>query len=113
MLFLAYPHLIPSKSGAVEGAPATAPGVTSSGTGGATAVGTGSSLSPTNTEKRKRREEEAIEAAGVGAAGVGSAEEMSTATASLKAERYRPRIFGFQVNEIAKLHRWEEAMRDK
>jgi len=88
--------------------------VASSSTGGATAVGTTSGLSPTaNAEKRKRREEEAIEAAGVGAAGVGSAEEMSTANSALKAERYRPRIFGFQVNEIAKLHRWEEAMRDK
>jgi len=37
----------------------------------------------------------------------------STAAVALKAERYRPRIFGFQVNEIAKLQRWQEAVRDR
>jgi hypothetical protein len=30
-----------------------------------------------------------------------------------KAERYRPKIFGFQVNEVGKLQRWQEAVRDK
>ena len=40
-------------------------------------------------------------------------EGMSTATVALKADRYRPRIFGFQVNEIAKLMRWQEAVRDR
>jgi len=43
---------------------------------------------------------------------VGS-EVTSTAAVALKAERYRPRIFGFQVNEIAKLQRWQEAVRDR
>ena len=38
---------------------------------------------------------------------------MSTASVALKADRYRPRIFGFQVNEIAKLQRWQEAVRDR
>ncbi|KAF8323950.1 hypothetical protein DL93DRAFT_57709 [Clavulina sp. PMI_390] len=37
----------------------------------------------------------------------------STAAVALKAEIYRPTIFGFQVNEIAKLQRWQGAMRDK
>ncbi|OBZ72398.1 Casein kinase II subunit beta-2 [Grifola frondosa] len=37
----------------------------------------------------------------------------STASVALKADRYRPRIFGFQVNEIAKLQRWQEAVRDR
>ena len=40
-------------------------------------------------------------------------EDFSTASVALKAERYRPKIFGFQVHEIAKLQRWQEAMRDK
>jgi len=43
----------------------------------------------------------------------GGAEGISTASVALKAERYRPRIYGFQVNEIAKLQRWQEAVRDR
>ncbi|GAA96624.1 hypothetical protein E5Q_03294 [Mixia osmundae IAM 14324] len=35
------------------------------------------------------------------------------ANASLKAERYKPRVFGFRVYEIARLHRWQQAIRDK
>jgi casein kinase II subunit beta len=35
------------------------------------------------------------------------------ANAAVKAERFRPRIFGFQLHESAKLMRWQEAMRDK
>ena len=37
---------------------------------------------------------------------------MSTAGAALKAERYESRIFGFKVNEEAKLARWRTARRD-
>jgi casein kinase II subunit beta len=37
----------------------------------------------------------------------------STAAAALKAERYRPKIFGFGVHEISKWMRWQEAVRDK
>ncbi len=44
------------------------------------------------------------------AVGVGS---VSTSAAGLKAEVYDPRLFGFRVNEGAKLKRWREAMRDK
>jgi hypothetical protein len=40
-------------------------------------------------------------------------EQGSTATAALSAERYRPKIYGFQIHEIAKLQRWQEAMRDR
>ncbi|KAI0288929.1 casein kinase II, regulatory subunit [Russula brevipes] len=46
-----------------------------------------------------------------GADGLGDA--INTATVALRADRYRPRIFGFQVNEVAKLQRWQEAMRDR
>jgi casein kinase II subunit beta len=37
----------------------------------------------------------------------------STAAVALRTEVYRPTIFGFQVNEIAKLQRWQLAMRDR
>lgn len=35
------------------------------------------------------------------------------ANAAVKAERFRPRIFGFQMHEAAKLMRWQEGLRDK
>lgn len=38
---------------------------------------------------------------------------MSTAAAAAKVERYRPKIFGFQVSEVGRLQRWQEAMRDQ
>lgn len=56
--------------------------------------------------RRRIREEEVTTAEGVG-------ESISTASAALKAERYRPRIYGFQLNETAKLQRWQEAVRDR
>ncbi len=37
----------------------------------------------------------------------------STAAIALKAEQYRPTIFGFQIHEVAKLQRWQEATRDR
>ncbi|KAF8311804.1 casein kinase II, regulatory subunit [Cantharellus anzutake] len=37
----------------------------------------------------------------------------STATIALKAEQYRPTIFGFQIHETARLQRWQEATRDR
>ena len=43
---------------------------------------------------------------GSGAGGGGGA------SAALKADRYEPRIFGFRVNEEAKLARWRQAKRD-
>ena len=57
--------------------------------------------------RRGRPRDELVE----GADGLGEA--MNTATVALSADRYRPRIFGFQVNEVAKLQRWQEAMRDR
>ena len=61
---------------------------------------------PSGDPRRRRAREDGDAAEGVG-------EAVSTAAAALKAERYRPKIFGFQVNEIAKLQRWQEAIRDK
>lgn len=54
--------------------------------------------------RRTREEPEVPENAG---------EPASTAAVALKADRYRPRIYGFQVHETAKLQRWEEAVRDR
>jgi casein kinase II subunit beta len=31
----------------------------------------------------------------------------------MKAEIYDPKLFGFRVNEMAKLKRWREAQRDR
>ena len=38
---------------------------------------------------------------------------VSTASAAVKAERYEPRMFGFRVNEEARLSRWRSARRDR
>ncbi|KAJ9107151.1 hypothetical protein QFC19_002811 [Naganishia cerealis] len=38
---------------------------------------------------------------------------LSTATAAMKAEIYDPKLFGFRVNEMAKLKRWREVQRDR
>lgn len=43
----------------------------------------------------------------------GGGELINTTSVALKAERYRPRIYGFQLNETAKLQRWQEAVRDR
>ncbi|KAH9948605.1 casein kinase II, regulatory subunit [Amylocystis lapponica] len=90
LLFLVYPNLIPPKSGPVDFTPA---------------VRTGADAETNRRSRRAREEQEPLEAP-VGA-------DFSTASAAMKAERYRPRIFGFQVNEIAKLQRWQEAVRDR
>jgi len=96
LLFLVYPSLIPPKSGPVDLArPAGASG------GGADDIA---------ARRRARAREELAEGTAVGE-GVG--EGVSTAASALRADRYRPRIFGFQVNEIAKLQRWQEAVRDR
>ncbi|KZT27215.1 hypothetical protein NEOLEDRAFT_1155226 [Neolentinus lepideus HHB14362 ss-1] len=89
LLFLVYPHLIPPKSGP--------PDIT------AGASSEGRRVAP---GRRAREELEGSVTEGVG-------EGVSTAAAALKADRYRPKIFGFQVNEIAKLQRWQEAIRDR
>lgn len=94
MLFLVYPAMIPPKSGLPEMTILLSGSVRGSDTG--------------DSSRRSRRTREDPEAV---AEGVG--EGVSTASAALKAERYRPKIFGFQVHEIAKLQRWQEAVRDR
>ncbi|KAH0833404.1 casein kinase II, regulatory subunit [Lanmaoa asiatica] len=88
LLFMVYPHLIPPKAGPTE--PALPPRV--------------SEADANKRNRRTREEPEVLEVIG---------EPASTATVALKADRYRPRIYGFQLHEIAKLQRWQEAVRDR
>ncbi|GLB44765.1 putative plays a complex role in regulating the basal catalytic activity of the alpha subunit [Lyophyllum shimeji] len=88
LLFLVYPSLIPPKSGPTE-------------------LGTTASKEGDSKNRRRIREEQDVSAS------EGAGEAISTASAALKAERYRPRIYGFQLHEIAKLQRWQEAVRDR
>jgi len=94
LLFLCYPSLIPSKSGPME-VPATLRG------------GDGGEGNVNGSRRPRRNKEDSTPVEGAGAEG------LSTIAVALKADRYRPRIFGFQVNEIAKLQRWQEAVRDR
>jgi casein kinase II subunit beta len=62
-----------------------------------------------DSSRRPRRDRQSEE----NAVGVVGEEGESTATTALNAERYRPRIYGFQVHEIARWQRWQEAVRDR
>ncbi|KAF9522158.1 casein kinase II, regulatory subunit [Crepidotus variabilis] len=90
LLFLVYPTLLPSKD------PETSMHVTGKET---------NTLGDSRNRRRLREEPEAVTE--------GGGEGISTASVAMKAERYRPRIYGFQINEIAKLQRWQEAVRDR
>ncbi|KAG5716812.1 Casein kinase II subunit beta-2, partial [Termitomyces sp. T112] len=85
LLFLVYPSLIPPKSGPSDLGPATKDGE--------------------RRTKRMREEQEAPTE--------GGGDSISTASVALKVERYRPKIYGFQLNETARLQRWQEAVRDR
>jgi casein kinase II subunit beta len=109
LLFLVYPALIPPKSGPADvgGKSGGAIGAGADGDGtGIGGLGVGGSAMQNRTRRRLREEAE-LAGEGVGAAGV------STAAVATKAERYRPRIYGFQLHETAKLQRWQEAVRDR
>jgi casein kinase II subunit beta len=97
LLFLVYPSLLPPKSGPTDPARAT----------GAVNLVPGAGATVDDPRRRGRAREELVE----GSDALGDA--INTAAVALRAERYRPRIFGFQVNEVAKLQRWQEAVRDK
>jgi casein kinase II subunit beta len=61
------------------------------------------------TRGGRRRGREETELSVEGRAG----ETISTASVATKADRYRPRIYGFQLKETAKLQSWKEAARDR
>lgn len=88
LLFMVYPHLIPPKTGPVEPVQPSR----------------GNENDASKRSRRTREEPEVTESVG---------EPASTASVALKADRYRPRIYGFQLHEIAKLQRWQEAVRDR
>lgn len=92
---MCYPALIPTKNGPIDG-----PGFRGSAPESTDSPGSG------GRRPRRGREDN-------GTSDTVGSEVTSTAAVALKAERYRPRIFGFQVNEIAKLQRWQEAVRDR
>ena len=95
LLFLVYPALLPLKSGPTDL------------TRGAVGIVPGAGATVDDPRRRGRPRDELVE----GTEGLGDA--INTAAVALRAERYHPRIFGFQVNEVAKLQRWQEAMRDR
>ncbi|KAG8872239.1 casein kinase 2 regulatory subunit [Tulasnella sp. 331] len=97
MFLMVYPHMIPTKASPDVG-PASSPygtGPLPGNTAGAPGGGNGGAAANSGRN-----------------AAVGST-NVSTAAAAAKADRYIPKVFGFKVNEIAKLQRWQGAVRDR
>ncbi|KIY70283.1 hypothetical protein CYLTODRAFT_371190 [Cylindrobasidium torrendii FP15055 ss-10] len=91
LLFLIYPNLIPPKSGPPLDSASTMRNEPAEG----------------GSRRRRNVRDEIQEAV------AGDGADINTSSVALKVERYRPRIYGFQVNEVAKLQRWQEALRDR
>jgi len=112
LLFLVYPNLIPPKSGPADfgglgsggGAAGVSAGGTGVGMGGAAGAAAGAGDAGRLRRNRAREEPELSE---------GGGDQINTANAAARADRYRPKIYGFQVHENAKLQRWQEAVRDR
>lgn len=116
MLLMVYPHLIVPKS--VPGGANTASlgfaNTPSSATGGAGGQpGQGERSNSTSSAGTGGGREETPGTHGNQRGGQHGGAATGGANAAVKAERFRPRIFGFRLNESAKLMRWQEAMRDK
>ncbi|UZJ52525.1 hypothetical protein CBS101457_001845 [Exobasidium rhododendri] len=136
MLFMVYPHMLPSKSPTSQspflltqpgrshdplGGGGGGPG---SGNGGGGMLDGDDGDSPISATSPIANPTGSTTGAGTGQSGAGTgmgggagigpatAPGGSTATAAAKVERYRPRIFGFPTHETAKLHRWQESQRD-
>jgi len=100
LLFLVYPNLIPPKSGPADfGGPPNSLG----GAGAGACIGTPGDAGRLR-RNRIREEPEPTE---------GGGDQITTSKVALKADRYRPKVYGFQVYENAKLQRWQEAVRDR
>jgi casein kinase II subunit beta len=104
LLFLVYPHLVPHKGAGAAPPPPDERGDPAE---------TGSRVAEWRAAAARRRGGAAMAAGGRDDVPEGVGEDVSTAAAAAKAERYHPRIFGFQVHELAKWQRWQEAMRDR
>jgi len=102
MFLMVYQHMIPEKVGEAPTSP------NSGGTPGP-AGATGAQVPTTMQRRRERTEEESPRDSRRSNMG----EVLSTASAAAKAERYIPKIFGFKIHEIAKLQRWQIAVRDR
>jgi len=98
--------MIPSKASPEVGAGASPYGPPGSQAGTAAAAATAAAALVTRGGRADDHLREGRNAA------VGSG-NVSTAAAAAKAERYIPKVFGFKINEIAKLQRWQGAMRDR
>ena len=72
-----------------------------------------SALASSTAASTREKDERDRTSAAPSASGTVGEDQISTADVAAHAERYRPRIFGFQISEIAKLQRWQEAMRDR
>lgn len=110
MLFMVYPQLIPSKTPPISQTGASHSTATPSTFGNTVGEMTrnmmsqgSSAMSAVNTIGGSRDSGLVSAVGGV----------MSTANAGLKAEFFEPKIFGFKVNEQAKLNRWRMAKRDE
>ncbi|KAG8969898.1 casein kinase 2 regulatory subunit [Tulasnella sp. 419] len=103
MFLMVYPHMIPPKSPNELAGSASGAGTSGGGAGaGPRRPGVGPTANMTEDSLISSRNSMPL--------GVGNT---STATSALKAEKYRPKIFGFNVHEIAKLQRWQSAVRDR
>jgi casein kinase II subunit beta len=64
-------------------------------------------------EREREREREREKADVEKAKATGIAPQVSTASVAVRMEKYRPKIFGFHIHEIARLQRWQDAVRDR
>jgi casein kinase II subunit beta len=120
LLFLVYPSLIPPKSGASDLVPSISTaavgavnfsGPASGNTNAASSSSKGGGGGDGEAGAAGRRSRKVREEPDVGE--TSAQDGVNTWSAALKAERYRPKIYGFQLHEIAKLQRWQEAVRDR
>lgn len=97
MLFMVHPHLVPAKTTSQSGALGVQMTPAAASVAAPTSTATSGATGTTTT----------------GQAAPNSGAQTGAANAALKAERYRPRVFGFQLHEVARLQRWQEAHRNR
>jgi casein kinase II subunit beta len=123
MLFMVYPQMIPGKGqpigsaagsgnggdkpGGIGSGPSASTGGNAGGGGGG--GGSGNAGGPSGIGGVLGNPM----GSGPGREGPSALGSVSTAAAALKAERFESRLFGFKVNEEARLARWRQARRDE